>query len=703
MSVIISMLLPARAATWYVDNTAGGTHNGTSWANAWTNLSQISGLSAGDTIYISGGASGGSQTYAASSWRPTGGTASAPITYQIGQDSAHNGTALFSGSGLWLTAPGYAVISGDAGDGKQHFMLSGYSQAANINGTTGLRLAYINFGSSTGSLGDGVDGQSVGSFELDHCYAYISSAGADHFMSVGFNGTTWDQNLIHDNTVYIPHQSGASGNGADGFQIGGSGYDLYNNLVVGYDTTYTGGQHQDGWQSLTGSYVKLYGNTFVNIGNYALFADAYYGGFNYIYVYNNEFLMGGNYVYPVAVAFGTDGGYVGPSPCTYNNIVIANNVADGFGSLSAFNLGNSSANVTTFANDLVENNMAINSAGAVALPGVLSGVISINNVLLAASQGATDFVSYSATGGMNNNFHLLSTATSLIGKGANLVSCFTTDMDGNLRAATGNWDIGPYAYSTSTPPANPIIQVNPGTIVYGTLPAGTSATNSIMVKNTGTGTLNGSATAAAPFNVVSGGNYSLSAGQTQAVVVVFSPVLASNYSQNVSFSGGGGTNVTVSGSVTSSPAPPAPTIVTEKVTASTTNPVTLQFCTNLLSSAWWTAGTFAGSTNLSFTNLPVVFIRGICSNLASSIAFSWAPSTSTSTTGYKVYYGSTSGTYSSVLTVGKVTTVIIPNLTAGRRYYFRVDTYNFLGITSPYTSETSATVPVTSFTLTIGH
>jgi hypothetical protein len=351
----------------------------------------------------------------------------------------------------------------------------------------------------------------------------------------------------------------------------------------------------------------------------------------------------------------------------------------------------------------VANNAIINGAG-VALQGNTTSTV-LDNPMVSTVQAVADFVQYVVGSTTNNDYHLLFTATSLIGQGANLSSYFTTDMDGNARASTGNWDIGAYAYSTNTVvvPNPPAIQVSPGNIGYGTVPVGTNVTNSFTVKNVGSGTLSGTASVSSPFGIASGGNYSLGAGQTQAVVVVFSPVVASNYNQSVNFTGAGGTNVTVSGNVTNSPAPPAPTIVTEKVSASTTNPVTLQFCTNLLSSAWWTAGTFAGSTNLSFTNLPVVFIRGICSNVSSSVTLSWAPSTSSSTTGYKVYYGSTSGTYSTVLDVGKATTVTVTNLSAGRRYYFMVNTYNFLGISSPYLGETSATAPVTSFSLSIGH
>ena len=52
-------------------------------------------------------------------------------------------------------------------------------------------------------------------------------------------------------------------------------------------------------------------------------------------------------------------------------------------------------------------------------------------------------------------------------------------------------------------------------------------------------------------------SYSLGAGQAQTVVVVFSPLVASNYNQSVTFSGGGGANVTVTGSATNAPVVPA--------------------------------------------------------------------------------------------------------------------------------------------------
>src|ERR1700690_217615 len=109
-------LFSANAATWFVDNTASGANNGTNWANAWTSISSASGSSvhAGDTVYISGGATGNTHTY--SGFLPKSGTTGSPITYQIGQDASHNGTVIFSGSGTWISNPSYFVVSGDAGD-----------------------------------------------------------------------------------------------------------------------------------------------------------------------------------------------------------------------------------------------------------------------------------------------------------------------------------------------------------------------------------------------------------------------------------------------------------------------------------------------------------------------------------------------------------------------------------------------------------
>jgi hypothetical protein len=106
LKLALWIVLSARsqAATWYVDSAATGAHNGTSWSNAWTSFSQISGVSAGDTVNISGGTSGSSETYSIGGSFPfvNGVNNSSRTVYQIGQDSAHDGTAILWSQALCL-------------------------------------------------------------------------------------------------------------------------------------------------------------------------------------------------------------------------------------------------------------------------------------------------------------------------------------------------------------------------------------------------------------------------------------------------------------------------------------------------------------------------------------------------------------------------------------------------------------------------
>ncbi len=552
-SLFFFALFSASAATWYVDSSVGTSGNGSSWGTAWKALSNITGVKAGDTVYISGGASGSSQTYSVSSWKPAGGASGNPITYQIGQDSAHNGTAIFSGSGTWFGGANYVIVSGNAGDGAMHFSLSGYSAGVNNNGSTGLRISYVNLGNS---LGDGVDGQSVTAFEFDHNYCYIAGT-QDHFLSCGFSDPAFDGTRIHDNTIFVPKEAN-SANGADAFQISGSGWSLYNNIIQGYNMSWSGAvvQHQDGIQTLIGSDIKIYGNVFADLANTSVFMDGYYGAFNHIYIYNNvcQTTSSADNNGPGGIEVGADGGpAVAPS---FNDVIVANNdmidqnpyngTCIAFGNCPSCNGGNS----TPYTACYMVNNIDINSGGMTTYN---SPINTSGNVTLTTAQGQAYFASYIPLSA-NNNYHLTAAATALIGKGANESAYFTTDRDGNSRPATGNWDVGAYQYALVTNTI-PVLQVTPGSIAYGTILNGTSKTNSFTVQNIGVGTLIGTASVGAPFSIVSGGSYSLGASASQTVTVAFSPTGASNYNQSVTFTGGNGTNTTVTGSATNVPVP----------------------------------------------------------------------------------------------------------------------------------------------------
>lgn len=59
--------------------------------------------------------------------------------------------------------------------------------------------------------------------------------------------------------------------------------------------------------------------------------------------------------------------------------------------------------------------------------------------------------------------------------------------------------------------------------------------------------------------------------------------------------------------------------------------------------------------------------------------------------GYKIYYGTAHGSYSTVRDVGTITTVTINNL-APRTYYFVATTYNAMGLESTYSNEIVKTI-----------
>lgn len=147
---------------------------------------------------------------------------------------------------------------------------------------------------------------------------------------------------------------------------------------------------------------------------------------------------------------------------------------------------------------------------------------------------------------------------------------------------------------------------------------------------------------------------------------------------------------------------PLPYVITKRVTAGINHPVTLQFTTNLSFPNWHTLGTFSGSTNLSFTNLPAVFIRGYCSNLTASATLAWQPSSDPAVVGYKVYYGVASHDYTKTVNVGPATTATISNLVKGTTYYFAVTAYNSANVESSFSNEASGAFQP-SFSITIGN
>ena len=101
--------------------------------------------------------------------------------------------------------------------------------------------------------------------------------------------------------------------------------------------------------------------------------------------------------------------------------------------------------------------------------------------------------------------------------------------------------------------------------------------------------------------------------------------------------------------------------------------------------------------------LIIIIITGGCGDGGGggteTAALSWdAPTTNTDGTdladlaGYKIYYGTSSGTYDSFIDVAKVTTYTVTELTPAT-YYFAVTAYDEAGNESAYSNEVSKTIP----------
>jgi hypothetical protein len=131
--------------------------------------------------------------------------------------------------------------------------------------------------------------------------------------------------------------------------------------------------------------------------------------------------------------------------------------------------------------------------------------------------------------------------------------------DAAIVSAPGNDDAGTcsgcaYVYSGFVVVLPPSISVTPASQAFGSIEVGATANRTFSVENTGGGTLSGSASVPAPFSVVSGGSYSLSAGASQTVTVRYSPTSAGTHNATVTFTGGGGATRAVSGSAYDPPA-----------------------------------------------------------------------------------------------------------------------------------------------------
>ena len=121
-----------------------------------------------------------------------------------------------------------------------------------------------------------------------------------------------------------------------------------------------------------------------------------------------------------------------------------------------------------------------------------------------------------------------------------------------LRALTASLLVlcAPCIVGASTLFTNPVIVVTPMNLDFGRVVTNTTATKTFLVENIGSGKLVGTATVAAPFKILSGGDYKLKENEAQIITVIYKPTGAAPDAQTVQFTGGGGAKATITGKPT---------------------------------------------------------------------------------------------------------------------------------------------------------
>ncbi len=99
------------------------------------------------------------------------------------------------------------------------------------------------------------------------------------------------------------------------------------------------------------------------------------------------------------------------------------------------------------------------------------------------------------------------------------------------------------------------------------------------------------------------------------------------------------------------------------------------------------------SRNLVFFSVLLVALLISVWARAEQVTLAWDANTESDLAGYKVHYGTASGSYTTSVDVHKVTTAIVTGLTAGQTYYFVVTAYNAANNESGYSNQVSYSVP----------
>lgn len=496
--VLILLLLPTDllAATYYCDNTATGNNDGTSWTDAWTDLvNAVTMLSAGDTLYISGGST--SKTYSISAQlEPSSGTSGNLVTIKTGQDSGHNGTVIIDGGDtvetIWYVRNSdYVTISGNV-NGERHMTVQNwggagsesYSYAFNGYGgiIAGVTVDHVNVINDdiTCPISDcstrpefkvgfyytrAEDGTAITNNYIDGCIKAT--------ITMNYNDTVpgYDQLFVQNNIV--KGYKNDLGYGGPDFIAGARGVTISGNTVyyeiatdAEYDPTHAA---EDGVQIIGYAdedgpvYTKVYNNVIIGISNAFIRVDALLNGTTGLYrdvdeiqIYNNLMYVNDTFGLPRGIEWDGRNG---------SNVNIYNNTLVGFSNYTGIHISKNDGDDVAIN---IENNILVDSKINISYTSGDVDELNVDNNLIILSDGQYGDYRYTDKGDYsyvfltqtndpydseldfdfvdseNNDYRLASTATMAIGTGADLSAIFTTDITGATRSVP--WDLGVYKY-----------------------------------------------------------------------------------------------------------------------------------------------------------------------------------------------------------------------------------------------------------------
>ncbi|MBN2214041.1 MAG: T9SS type A sorting domain-containing protein [Bacteroidales bacterium] len=298
----ISFIIQAHATSWYVDNTATGAGNGTSWADAWQSFADINwgAVNPGDVIFISGGSA--EKTYNEQLSVDASGSEGNPITIKVGQDAGHNGKVIITnddagiggGLGIRINLMSHITMDGNVNGEKKILVHHCAGAGIHLYYSHHIRLTYLDIYHNGGEADWRNSGVIVHvneylepkpMIEISHCY--ISSNWQDGISLFGPPAPGFGYAEIHHNEI-LPVD--------DGIETGMGGVDFYNNHI--HTRVYEGGLgHTDGIAFNGAEYYRVFNNRFHGFKGgtaYINFEPFYNPGGNpasrpgnQVYIYNN--------------------------------------------------------------------------------------------------------------------------------------------------------------------------------------------------------------------------------------------------------------------------------------------------------------------------------------------------------------------------------------------------------------------------------